>query len=381
MISRGYVKRVFPGNNTPNGFFSYYDYILPKDATRLFVIKGGPGVGKSTFMTSIARDMVDLGYDTEIHHCSSDSNSIDGVVFPAIGVGILDGTWPHQFDPKTPGAVDEIVWLGEFWDEASVRANKEEILQCQKGSESVFQRAYRYLKAAQVVYEDWESANIEALDFGEANIAAQEIIDDNFNSIPVAKRPGFERRLFASAITPDGMVNHLNTIVAPCDTRYVIEGAPGTGKSYLLDKVKRMALKKGFFTEVYYCPLHPHKAEHVLIPDLSLVLTKSIEPHQYIPGPKDVIVDMNRCLDGDVVSRHVSYIERAKVQFESLFDSAIYYIGQAKQYHDALERYYAPNMNFAGIDKLRGRTLERILGYAKEVEEAVGNGGGSRWLP
>ncbi len=372
MINRGYVKRVFPGNNTPRGFFSYYDYILPKDATRLFVIKGGPGVGKSTFMTSIARDMVDLGYDAEIHHCSSDSNSIDGVVFPAIGVGILDGTWPHQFDPKTPGAVDEIIWLGEFWDEASVRAKKAEILQCQKGSESVFKRAYRYLMAAQIVYEDWESANTEGLDFGMCNARAQEIIDTNFGHIPIARTPGFERRLFASAITPDGMVNHLNTIVAPCAKRYVIQGEPGTGKSYLLEKVKRVALDRGFFTEVYYCPLHPEKAEHVLIPELSLILTKSIEPHQYIPGPKDAIVNMDECLGQEAVGKHASYVERAKSQFELLFDSAIYFIGQAKQYHDALERYYAPNMDFAGIDRLRRRTLQRILGYAREATDVAG---------
>jgi hypothetical protein len=44
MLERGYIKRVFPGNNTPSGFFSYYDYILPRDANHIFVIKGGPGV-------------------------------------------------------------------------------------------------------------------------------------------------------------------------------------------------------------------------------------------------------------------------------------------------------------------------------------------------
>ena len=77
---------VFPGNNTPNGFFSYYDYMVPKNANRVFVIKGGPGVGKSTFMTAIARDMVDKGYDVEIHHCSSDNGSIDGVVLSLIHI-------------------------------------------------------------------------------------------------------------------------------------------------------------------------------------------------------------------------------------------------------------------------------------------------------
>ncbi len=368
MLEKGYIKRVFPGNNTPKGFFSYYDYILPKDATRIFVIKGGPGVGKSTFMTNIARDMVDRGFDAEIHHCSADNESIDGVVFPAIGVGILDGTWPHVVDPKTPGAVDEIIWLGQFWDEDAVRAHKREILDAQKGVESVFNRAYRYLRASQVVYEDWEATNVESLDLGQSNILAQKVIDDNFGSISVSHVPGVERRLFASAITPDGMVNYLNTIVAPCKKRYVIEGDPGTGKSVLLEKVKRAALDRGFFTEVYYCPLHPEKVEHVIVRDLGLALTKSIEPHAYVPGPNDIIINMNACRDEGILKAHQPQVDRAQEEFGRLFNLAIFYIGQAKQYHDAMERFYAPNMDFAGIDKLRKRTMERILGYAEEVQ-------------
>lgn len=376
MQTKGYIKRVFPGNNTPDGFFSYYDYMVPKDANRVFVIKGGPGVGKSTFMTAIARDMVDRGYDVEIHHCSSDNGSVDGVVFPEIGIGILDGTWPHVVDPKVPGAVDEIVWLGEFWDEESVRASKEEILQAQKGAESVFRRAYRFLKAAQIIYEDWESIYMEAMDFGKANIISQNIVDENFAHIDVSLKPGFQRKLFASAITPDGMVNYLNSIVAECKKRYAICGHPGTGKSVLLHKVAHAALERGFFVETYFCPLHPEKVEHVVVPELGLALTKSIEPHTYVPGQKDQIVDMNSCLDDSIIERHYLYIVRAQDEFLRLFDSGIYYIGQAKQYHDALERFYAPNMDFGGIEALRKTIMERILAYACEAEINGGLGYG-----
>ncbi len=374
MFQRGSVKRVFPGNNTPDGFFSYYDHILPEDARRIFVIKGGPGVGKSTFMTSIAREMSDRGYDVEVHHCSADNTAVDGVVFPEIGVGLLDGTWPHVVDPRVPGAVDEIIWLGEFWHEESVRASKPEILECQKGIQSVFKRAYRYLKAAQIVYEDWESANVEAMDFGTANIIADRVIAGNLGGMPVAKKPGKDRRLFASAITSDGMVNYLNTIVAPCTTRYVIQGAPGTGKSVLLQKVKDAAMERGLFVEAYYCPLHPQKVEHLLVPGLSLVLTKSIHPHTYVPGPRDIILDMDECRDASVVESHRQYAELAENQFNSLFGAAIGYIGQARKYHDALERFYAPNMDFAGIDRLRKKTMERILGYAEEAGKGPDGG-------
>ena len=96
MAKMGYVKRVFPGNNTPQGFYSFYDQIVPSDARRIMIIKGGPGVGKSTFMSRIGQEMVERGFDVEFHHCSSDNNSLDGVVIPAIGVALIDGTAPHR---------------------------------------------------------------------------------------------------------------------------------------------------------------------------------------------------------------------------------------------------------------------------------------------
>ncbi|MDF2547200.1 MAG: ATPase [Anaerosolibacter sp.] len=95
MAKKGSIKKVFPGGNTAKGFFSYYDNIIGTDATRLFIIKGGPGVGKSSFMKKIAQEMIDKGYDVEFHQCSSDNGSVDGIVIPALKIAMIDGTAPH----------------------------------------------------------------------------------------------------------------------------------------------------------------------------------------------------------------------------------------------------------------------------------------------
>jgi len=108
MMAKGRLVKVFPGGNTAYGFHSFYDYIIEPDATRIFVIKGGPGVGKSTFMRKIGETLLEQGFDCEYHCCSSDNGSLDGLVIPAIRVALLDGTAPHVVDPKNPGAVDEI---------------------------------------------------------------------------------------------------------------------------------------------------------------------------------------------------------------------------------------------------------------------------------
>ncbi len=96
MPTRGAVKKVFPGGNTYRGFYSFYDHIIPEDAARIFVIKGGPGVGKSSFMKAIAKEMLEAGHDVEMHFCSSDNDSLDGVVLPDYGIALIDGTAPQR---------------------------------------------------------------------------------------------------------------------------------------------------------------------------------------------------------------------------------------------------------------------------------------------
>ncbi len=363
---RGHIKRVFPGGNTSLGFYSFYDYIAPADATRVFVIKGGPGVGKSTFIRAIGETLADRGFDIEFHHCSSDNNSLDGVYVPAIKVALVDGTAPHVMDPKVPGAVDEIIHLGDYWDENGLRARRKEITEANARLSRCFARAYRFLKAAQVVYDDWEALNRQAMDYALANQKAAVLMDEILNARPVASYLGRDRHLFASAITPDGLMNYVETIIGPLSRKYVIQGEPGTGKSTLLKKIAHGALERGLDVELYHCPLNPEKVEHVVIPSLGVALTKSIEPHTWRPAPEDIIIDMNECLNAKTVEQHRRAMADSERLFGQLFSQAISCIQEAKATHDLMEAYYVPCMDFEKIAQVRQRTLERILVYAAE---------------
>ena len=105
-MAEGKIRHMFPGGNTPQGFFSYYDQVIAADAVRIFLLKGGPGTGKSTFMKRISQAMTERGFAVEHHHCSSDPDSLDGLVIPALDIALIDGTAPHIVDPKHPGCVD-----------------------------------------------------------------------------------------------------------------------------------------------------------------------------------------------------------------------------------------------------------------------------------
>ena len=81
------------GANSPTGFYSLYSELLPPEtASVIYILKGGPGCGKSTLMRQV---MEEKGASVEYIACSGDPDSLDAVVFPALNTAIVDGTAPH----------------------------------------------------------------------------------------------------------------------------------------------------------------------------------------------------------------------------------------------------------------------------------------------
>ena len=146
---KGHIRNIFPGGNTPQGFYSYYNDILPqRKAEKIFCIKGGPGTGKSTLMKEVGNHFAEQGEDVDFLWCSSDPDSLDGIVLKKRRIALLDGTAPHVVDPQNPGAVDEILNLGEYWVSDEIRAQRGSVISCNERTSAMFQMVYGYLAAA-----------------------------------------------------------------------------------------------------------------------------------------------------------------------------------------------------------------------------------------
>ena len=62
----------FLGANSPTGFYSLYDQLLPPEqASAIYILKGGPGCGKSTLMRRVAALAQEAGEPVEYILCSS----------------------------------------------------------------------------------------------------------------------------------------------------------------------------------------------------------------------------------------------------------------------------------------------------------------------
>ena len=121
------VTRYFLGGNTASGFVSFYGQFCRGPEDFLWVIKGGPGCGKSSFMKTIGKAAENAGLDVEYVLCSGDPDSVDGVYLPALHTGYADGTAPHVLEAVTPGAAGLYLDLGQFYDRIALQKERRAI--------------------------------------------------------------------------------------------------------------------------------------------------------------------------------------------------------------------------------------------------------------
>ena len=164
-------------------------------------------------MTTIAREMMRLGYDVEYHCCSADPESVDGIVIPSLNIACIDGTAPHIVDPKNPGAVDEIIHLGEFWNEEGMIARREAILKANREIKRLYRSAYRYLAAAKLFIDEIEHyyRDNNALDTAGLDKLALALIEEIFGGTLCSRAEAAGAAPFRHRHNPDGPVSYLDS--------------------------------------------------------------------------------------------------------------------------------------------------------------------------
>lgn len=350
-------RHLFPGGNTSKGFYSFYKYILTQeDANRILCMKGGPGTGKSYFMKKIGSHFASKGYTIEYHHCSSDNNSLDAVLIKELKVAILDGTSPHMVDPIHPGAVDEILNMGEALDMDALFLKKKEIMEVQKLISKNFKRAYTYIEAAKCVHDDWSRLNSESVNAYKISTITESLKEEIFNTQKSGY--GFDRHLFATAFTPNGIISFASDLVSKFDNKFILKGGPGLSKTEILKQIGSTAQRKGYFVEYMHDPLVPERIEHVLIPELStcVLTTNEISNTSFI-GKTYNIYDFCK---PDIIAKNKKEIEYCSKLFYTLLEKALSLITDAHTIHDDLEDFYISTMNFDIANDIFNNVVKKI---------------------
>ncbi len=140
------------------------------------MFKGWTWSRKILTYEKIYKEFLHRGYDIDLYHCPSDPSSLDGLVIKKLGVVLMDATAPHTMDPKLPGALDEIINLGDYWNTEELEKNKQEISVYDKDISNSFKRAFKFLKSAEPIFRDIEEKYSDCMDYGKVNLVTEEFI-------------------------------------------------------------------------------------------------------------------------------------------------------------------------------------------------------------
>jgi len=355
-------RHFFPGGNTPGGFFSYFGNI-PFHGERTIYVKGTSGSGKSTFMKRAAAAFEARGFAAEYFHCSNDPGSLDGACVPGACLCVVDGTAPHVQDPGIPVARDEIFNLAAFIDPGIVEPYKDELAALALQKKQSFKRVFGYVAAACAVRENNSRIYGQFLDRGRLNAATLEALALLDGVTPIG-RAGRTRRLFAGALTPEGFVDTLDSLMG-LPTVYVLRGEPGMGTDMLLERVRQAAALRGLDCECLCRPLEPGKPEHLIVPALGLGFFTTDKA----PDGAHVI-DFHTFL-GEGVEACREEIEYNSAMFGELAGRAVATLSAQRELHDRVEEIYLAGMDFGALNRACDEKIARLLERARPAKTIV----------
>ena len=312
-------------SNTTEGFCNHFDSINPEDNSFTYVIKGGSGTGKSTFMKKVGRYFEEKGFDIEYFCCSSDVSSLDGVRIVQKNVSIVDGTSPHITEAVLPQVKDKIINVGDFIS-PDIRKYKSQIEQILPKKKQCFDLCYKYLSCVRKIMDIEKSLAKNDNDF--VNKKTDEVLSHITN---FKKQTNFQsRQLYLSYIDTKGLhnlktKNKFKTIIEINAGQYMLGFE-------VLNKISNMLKIK--------------KIEHIeLLSPLG---------HEFVEGiyfPSNGTLVFNNYKKGSLKNEKI---------FSTLLSKAGKCVEDARSFHKQIEKYYISHMDFDKLTTLREKTIKEI---------------------
>lgn len=329
----------FAASNSARGFQSYYSACFDQARIgRLYAVKGGPGTGKSRFLREVAAAGEAKGWQAEYIYCSSDPDSLDGVIFTQPekeGIALLDATAPHVYEPNRPGYREEIVNLGAFWNGELLRAKGAEIAALNRQKQEAYRMAYRYLSGYGAFTETRDELVAPFL----RKAAMQAFAEKMMRGLREGRE--YEEQIaLARSLGMRGMVV-LDTYCSKANTVYFVEDCRGSAPLFLA-MLSRLAKEKKLAVRVSRHPLLPEQIDALYFPQTGAAFVT-------FPGgnPQKIHkISMRRFVETEsmhAIRKELNFSERMR---RAALEGAILCFEQVRQAHFAVEQIYIRAMDF-----------------------------------
>lgn len=341
--------RFFLGANTPQGFYSLFPQLMGEPKLECSAIKAGPGCGKSTFLRGVA-DWEEPVRTEEIL-CSSDPDSLDGVLLHSRCLAVVDGTAPHLCDPALPGVQGDYIAAPAFLDPHGLRRRRSQLEALKGQTAACYTQAYRQLQAAGLVRQRMESMLQPLLPQAQLLRRAAGIAGRELPQSMASGTSGVLRQRFLDGLTPEGPMFLRETVETLAQKVYLLEDRLGLS-SFMLTFLRDRALELGL--EVYACPdiWDPRRVLHLLIPALSLAFVT--EDGTRMPDCEAYrTVRVEAYLPADALRKMRGKLRLLQKLQDSLIEDAVQQLKEARLLHGQMESVYRPHLDIAALDAMQ----------------------------
>ena len=343
----GKAQQTFISANGKNGFFSLYEQVFSTEHfDRIYVILGGPGTGKSTFLRKISEKGRGNGIAVEEIACSSDPDSLDGVILASRGkrIGLLDGTPPHGRIITRPALCEEIIDLGAFWDAEGLSEHKATLLALGEKKKRAYLRAYALLEALGAL---WEESRISLLPYFDTEKAKRQIQ----HKIGTKKQAGYAEYRLMRSFSGKGEI-----VLSPCDgyvQNLLFVGGNQIAAEIYLSYFEKILQKSEVARTVFLSPLDGANIDGIYLKDSQTLLVKESLKRGSAKGRR-IVADR-------FFSSHIEESKERRACFESVKGLALAALSEAMETHAAIEEYYIDGMDFTALAAFREKKTEEII--------------------
>ncbi len=339
----------FAAMNTGEGFKSCFSEIFGS-LKKLYIVKGGPGTGKSRFMKEVGAEAEARGYVTEKYLCSSDPTSLDGIVIPELSFGIIDGTAPHTYEPVLSGAKDNIIDLGRFWSSELLREHLDEIKEISRRKAKLYGEIYTYLKAVSGYDSIIKGCVNDAIEQKKLEATAKKL------ACSLGNGNRAERKIkIRTAISDDGVIT-LSTFAKNAERRFALLDSYGIGGIFLSALLKETE-KKGLACTVSYSPFSPLLPDAIYYPDSGTSF--------YVGAENDFeesVVNMRRFINDALLRPYKAKIRAVSRLKKAALGELFIDFSSVKRLHSELETIYGKAMNFRAKESYTESFIESLFG-------------------
>ncbi len=347
-MAKANIKKCYFGAiNSSNGFISFFeDIFFSENIKQRYIIKGGPGTGKSSFMKREAQRARQAGRDVEYYYCSSDTSSIDGIVIDG-NIAVFDGTAPHSYDTRLPGAVDKIINLGEYWNSELLIPHANEIAELGKRKNAAYAATYGYLGSAGKLANTADSLILPCIMKEKLEKTAQRMFrtaGENLNARKIIRQ--------CAAFGTKGRV-HLDTLFDMAEKHVLIEDYYRTAH-FLMSQICKCAIASGYDVHVSFDTLNPSKISELYVPSTGEYFGTLTEN-----TADDVakVIKMKRFVNLDKLSAVRTQYRKACNVLDSILELAESSLSLAGTLHANIEKYYIISMDFERMRSDQGLSI------------------------